>query len=567
MDRGEWFMKLHKIRSLLAESVLPAVEQAREILGDKDHKRSLKIAEHDPYPDKRMTPAMAQWLKDGIMKSPDEHAEDVAKFKELRAKLMDTRFVNPEQVTEKAKLKAFDQIQAKHYADIQDWNRKAQDLLGLATDTSAEGLEVVGKYNGYTMYKVAAKEDCQVPLVKNRMKWCVIGSFFGDYGGPPYYPVVKEDTGEPVAMVIPAYFDTDPDQAVRNAENTNRLSAAMLKQIRPLVQKVLPVGKFKKKYIKGVHGTGKIGNVRTLNELLKAMRDYAIEYDELPIDLKKKIEEWISYVELINLFKIGDKYGFDIITSIPGIEDKIASNARYSFLYAKNVIGGPWPKGERAIAQNTEYAYLYTRQVTGRPFPDGEDAIAKDAKNSFFYAFHVIKGPWLKGETAIAQSSNYSYQYAVKVVKGPWSKGEDAIAKSPVSSCHYASYVIKGPFPKGENTIAKSPEYAYRYAIDVINSPFPKGENAIAKSAGYSFQYALDVIKGPWPKGEDVIANNSQYSYQYAVYVIKGPWPKGEDAIKKMAYYQGRYEFFLKHMRNRMAQKKENHASIITESQ
>jgi hypothetical protein len=409
-------MKLYELRSILVESVLPAVEKAREILGDKDHKRALKIADADPYPDKRMTPAMAQWLKDGIMKSPDEHAEDVAKFKELRAKLMDTKFVNPEQVRVKAKLKVFDATQANHYADIQDWNRKAQDSLGLATDTSAEGLEVVGRHNGYTMYKVATDEDCEVPLVQNRMNWCVIGGHFGDFGGPPYYPVVKDDTTEPVAMVIPAYFDNDPDFAVRNAENTNRLSAAVLKQIRPLVQKILPIDKFKKPYIKGVHGIGKIRNASTLDALLKSMKDYAIEYDDIPDKLKKKLHEWTSKIHPFDAYMIAVKYGSNLAQFI---EDAIAKEGESSYLYAKDVINGPWLKGEGAIAKDARHSFLYARDVIKGPFPRGEDAIAKDAEYSYNYAKYVIKGPWPKGEDAISKHGLYSLWYVKDVIKRP----------------------------------------------------------------------------------------------------------------------------------------------------
>jgi lambda repressor-like predicted transcriptional regulator len=459
-------MRLHELRILLVEgeSVLPAVDKAREILGDKNHKRALNISKHDPYPDKRMTPAMAGWLKDGIMQSPDEHAADVVKFKELRAKFTaKDSFPNPAQRTKAKELLKFDAAKADHYADIQDWNRKAQDLLGLATDTSTEGLEVVGKHNGYTMYKVATKKNCQVPLVKNRMKWCVIGSHFGKYGGPPYYPVVNDDTREPVAMVIPAYFDTDPDQAVRDAKNKGRLSAVMLKKIRPLAQMVLPLGQFKKPYIKGVHGTGKIEDPSTLDALLKSMNDYAIEYDDIPDKWKKKLNKWIFNIEPSSLSNIIFKHGSDLFMSIPHFEDMVEKNSECSFSYARYVIKGPWPKGE--------------------------DAIAKSAKYSCDYAKEVIRGPFPKGEDIIAKSGNDSYYYAKYVIKGPWPKGEDAIAKNPDSSYFYALGVIKGPFPKGEDAIATNAEYSYMYAKDVIDGPFQKGEAAIKKMRDYYEKY------------------------------------------------------------------------------
>lgn len=47
----------------------------------------------------------------------------------------------------------------------------------------------------------------------------------------------------------------------------------------------------------------------------------------------------------------------------PEIEDKIAGNAQLSFIYAKYIINGPWPKGEEAILEDATYAYRYVKDI------------------------------------------------------------------------------------------------------------------------------------------------------------------------------------------------------------
>jgi lambda repressor-like predicted transcriptional regulator len=112
----------------------------------------------------------------------------------------------------------------------------------------------------------------------------------------------------------------------------------------------------------------------------------------------------------------------------------------WAYWYAKNVIKGPWPKGEDVISQNCEWSFDYAKYVIKVPFPKGEKVISQDAEYSYYYAKNVIKGPWPKGEDAISKNALLSYYYAKNVIKGPWPKGEDAISQDDYWSSRYNDY-------------------------------------------------------------------------------------------------------------------------------
>jgi hypothetical protein len=136
------------------------------------------------------------------------------------------------------------------------------------------------------------------------------------------------------------------------------------------------------------------------------------------------------------------------------------------------------------------------------------------AEHSYLYANDVIKGPWLAGEAIILTNAYYSYLYANDVIKGPWLAGEAIILTNAYYSYHYAMDVIKGPWIAGEATIATNACYSYYYTRNVIKGPWSTGEATIATNACYSYIYAKDVIKGPWSAGE-VIIMTSNYKDRY----------------------------------------------------
>ena len=83
-------------------------------------------------------------------------------------------------------------------------------------------------------------------------------------------------------------------------------------------------------------------------------------------------------------------------------------------------------KRESALAKSPQYSYLYAR-LSGKPFPIGEDMIATNAMYSYKYARHILKDRFPKGEQILSKSANWSYEYASRVIKGKWPEGEETI--------------------------------------------------------------------------------------------------------------------------------------------
>lgn len=72
---------------------------------------------------------------------------------------------------------------------------------------------------------------------------------------------------------------------------------------------------------------------------------------------------------------------------------KIVKSAVLSWVYACDVVKGPFPAGEPIIARSAEYSYLYALFILKKPFPAGEPIIARSAEYSYLYALDVLKDP------------------------------------------------------------------------------------------------------------------------------------------------------------------------------
>lgn len=283
-------MLIHKILegSLILESVLPNVEKAIDVLksgyetyefyknnGSSNHTRfksvynnvekrgggyrgakklALDIAELDPYRDKRMTPVISFWIYKGHIESIEEHIHDVLEYKRLKKTLKKLRAPaqERERTEELKRLLKFDLTKrdiSTGYPSIyrlQDWILKAQSFVDPERALSDEGLERVGEHRDgndiFIAYRITKKEETRIPIVFNMMSWCVVRGYFGGYGGPPYYPIIKITSNgdkKPFAMVIPNYFETDPSEAVRNGTNSGILSPRDRDRIRPLLNSIL----------------------------------------------------------------------------------------------------------------------------------------------------------------------------------------------------------------------------------------------------------------------------------------------------------------------------------------
>ena len=69
------------------------------------------------------------------------------------------------------------------------------------------------------------------------------------------------------------------------------------------------------------------------------------------------------------------------------------------------------PRLVKVVASDPEFAYFYARNIIKGRWPEGEKAIASDPENAYYYAIDVIKGRWPKGEKAIASNPRYATNY------------------------------------------------------------------------------------------------------------------------------------------------------------
>jgi hypothetical protein len=487
---------------ILSESIHPKTREAKDILiasgmAEKEaHSLALKIEGDDPYKDagKLFTPIMANWLANKIVQSYDEHLYDIRKYKENRKKLTSAGVTTANFEDKKKLLGSKPEDFMRHYSDLQKWNKECEAIFDDGkSDNSAKEIEVA-KHNGYTMYKIDKEKHLEIPLVKNKMNWCVTThkrdrGHYGAFSGPPYYAIMKDSDNSQFAMIIPNHFNEDPDQAVRSGDNRRRLSPSDMKKVRPLIQMVLNPKKHTHPYIKAIYDIKvKIPIGATEEETLEYIKDNAVDLDYLK-----------------------------------GDEDKVAKNEWFSLIYAEHLGPGKrFKKGEEAIAKNGFASLKYARHLgPGKRFVKGEDAIAKDAEYSFNYARHL--GPGKRFE-----------------------KGEEAISKDVQHSLNYARHLGPGiRFEKGENVIAKYLFASLQYAQHLgPGKRFKKGENAISKDAGVSLDYAIHLGPGKrFEKGEDAIARDPFTSLFYAQN-IKSRFKLGEKRIYKYGY-RNKYTSFL----------------------
>jgi hypothetical protein len=160
--------------------------------------------------------------------------------------------------------------------------------------------------------------------------------------------------------------------------------------------------------------------------------------------IRKEASSWLNKINTKHWDNesIDDCFNFayTLKYGTPNIEKQIATNPRYSYFYARDVLKGPFKLGEATIAKNASNSYLYARDVLDGPFPLGEKAIAKNGWYSYYYAQDALKRRFKLGEKIIATDAFYSYFYAKNVLKGRFILGEDKIFKSKYKP-EYLSFI------------------------------------------------------------------------------------------------------------------------------
>jgi hypothetical protein len=243
----------------------------------------------------------------------------------------------------------------------------------------------------------------------------------------------------------------------------------------------------------------------------------------------------------------------DLLAPVSGVHKE--SNPALAYQYARDVIKGEWPEGEKALAESPWYAIRYACDVIKGRFLKGESAIGADPESTYLYAemlylkrtlrYDKENYLWPEGEKILSQNPKYAFRYAKKVIEGRWPEGEKAISTDADSACRYASDIIGGRWPEGEEAISTDADSAYMYAVLLkkkgVMNRWPEGEEAISTNPMFALKYARDVVGGRWPEGEEAISKDPTWAKGYAKHVVLGEWPEGEEAISQRSYLSYEY--------------------------
>jgi hypothetical protein len=128
-----------------------------------------------------------------------------------------------------------------------DKNNKTVNIIPEAKqrDPRSYGLKEYYRYGDYSVFKIEHPHEvdkaCWQHPETNKSYFCILTkNFFGGYGGPPYYIVMKniDENPEVVAALIPN--ESNLTDALRNSSNSDMIDDATFNEIRPIINKVAP---------------------------------------------------------------------------------------------------------------------------------------------------------------------------------------------------------------------------------------------------------------------------------------------------------------------------------------
>lgn len=300
----------------------------------------------------------------------------------------------------------------------------------------------------------------------------------------------------------------------------------------------------------------------------------------------------------------------------PKGESVIATDAYASWLYARYIIYGRWPMGEKAIfdSEDPQHKDIYTDFLNDIGYQDEDneeqqdDVIQRDLITNRFQGKEIVslddsidyaaernkRWPKLEKYILYLHFPHYGTEYAKKVIKGRWVEYENYLKKYYSVSSHYMDDYLKmlndigyededneelsfeafydNFTPKTANDvleIAKDlgkrlPEYEHL----IINSNHPN-----APTIAYEYlkkiinkDVSADYDRDTWPEAESLLAKDGDVAYRYALYYINAKYwddeeydniplirfPLGEPEIAKDAYTASRYARYI--LKNRFPQ-------------
>lgn len=183
------------------------------------------IVEADPDPLKRWSLCMAKWMRRGDCLEPAEHMDDIEEFMLLRriakkvpkgsAAWRQVRPIVNRQPGTFRRPSALQSFLVKHALSAPSKRGKTKCKL-----------PVYSKIGPYTMHVLSEERQLEDEMVK-QARWCVVGSYFGNYGGPPYYPISRGSSW--VGIVVPGCFPHNIGEGLRNGGNNSIMDVEIVR--------------------------------------------------------------------------------------------------------------------------------------------------------------------------------------------------------------------------------------------------------------------------------------------------------------------------------------------------
>lgn len=119
----------------------------------------------------------------------------------------------------------------------------------------------------------------------------------------------------------------------------------------------------------------------------------------------------IAYEEVLNTYESNEDRN-------PELEQVIARDPYYAYVYAVGILRKRWPEGEPAIATSPEFAYQYARE-RNRTWKDMgkeevEFVIAQHPMYAYYYARWVLESRWPEAEPYIKQDPVWWEEYVTR---------------------------------------------------------------------------------------------------------------------------------------------------------
>ena len=268
----------------------------------------------------------------------------------------------------------------------------------------------------------------------------------------------------------------------------------------------------------------------------------------------------------------------------PKGESVIATDAYASWLYARYIIYGRWPMGEKAIfdSEDPQHKDIYTDFLNDIGYQDEDNeeqqdnVIQRDLITNRFQGKEIVslddsidyaaernkRWPKLEQYILYLHFPHYGTEYAKKVIKGRWVEYENYLKKYYSVSSHYMDDYLKML-----NDIGYEDEDNEEQDDVIRRALFTYVDNITGKQDiddTTSLKYAIRRGRR-WPKLEQYILNSylGVGGIEYAEKVIKGRWLEYEDFLNK--YWKERIPEYVE-MLNKIGYEDEDNEELSFEA-